>query len=598
VRTERGDVRPDDDTPQRHRLSQGTAQRMATEIVANDVSTVTTTSDLPSAIPIPAADESQKIERKAAPVTSPELLESIGTSTDVSLARAAPSRSFESRLQRQSRTLRQRDPGERPVRRNSQIAQTPIPLTSDYSEVRSGVTSLNITDALESAASLVDATRQEVRRRESRPATYQLRDQESRQDAAAKFGGTTESEAAVELSLRWLSNVQAANGRWDASDHGAGQVDVDELGIERNFAGREADTGITALVTLSFLGAGYTHEDGKYALTVDRALDWLIRQQAGDGSLAGEGGHYAGMYCHAMSTYALAEALGMQDNMVLGPIVDPGDIAAGSMVTNTMTHCLLLQQGFPPFAIGPCTALAVTTNADMTGYGLRKVDDIRLRAALLRAITFTVSQQDPDSGGWRYEFGQEGDVSMFGWQMMSLKSAAIAGVRINPTVRERMIRFLNSVRQGKHGGLFGYRRSNEIDGQQTEPVTPVMTAEALFCRQMLGYPRDSEANREAISYLLKHMPRLSELNMYYWYYGTLAMYQNGGEPWEDWNRVVRDTLIREQKRKGRLAGSWDPNGPWGKYGGRLYSTAISTLTLEVYYRLLPLYRMNDAVDSE
>ena len=38
-----------------------------------------------------------------------------------------------------------------------------------------------------------------------------------------------------------------------------------------------------------------------------------------------------------------------------------------------------------------------------------------------------------------------------------------------------------------------------------------------------------------------------------------------------------------------FAGSWDPSGPWGRYGGRLYSTAISTLTLEVYYRLLPLY---------
>ena len=71
------------------------------------------------------------------------------------------------------------------------------------------------------------------------------------------------------------------------------------------------------------------------------------------------------------------------------------------------------------------------------------------------------------------------------------------------------------------------------------------------------------------------------------------MYQYGGKPWEDWNAVVRDTLIGEQRRTGPYAGSWDPNGPWGRYGGRLYSTAIATLTLEVYYRLLPLYRMNE-----
>ncbi|MCP4510985.1 MAG: hypothetical protein GY826_31825, partial [Fuerstiella sp.] len=208
-------------------------------------------------------------------------------------------------------------------------------------------------------------------------------------------------------------------------------------------------------------------------------------------------------------------------------------------------------------------------------------------------MTYTISQQDPKSGGWRYRFGQEGDVSMFGWQMMSLKSAAIAGVSIDPTVRQRMIRFLDSVRQGNHGGLFGYRRSVIIDGQETERVTPVMTAEALFCQQMLGNPRESLASREAVQYLLRNRPQLSQLNMYYWYYGTLAMYQYGGQPWEEWNSVVRDTLISQQRHDGQFAGSWDPNGPWGRYGWRLYSTAISTMTLEVYYRLLPLYRMNE-----
>jgi hypothetical protein len=370
-------------------------------------------------------------------------------------------------------------------------------------------------------------------------------------------------------------------------------VAVDEQGIKRDYAGREADTGISALVTLSFLGAGYTHESGRYAINVDRALDWLISQQASNGSLAGKAGHYAGMYCHAMATYALAEALGMQTQAALGPIVDPNELASGTLIANTVSKCLLLQQGFAPFATGPASTLSITTNAETTAFGLRLVDDIRLRAALLRAVNYTISQQDPTSGGWRYKFGQEGDVSMFGWQLMSLKSAAIAGVRIDPAVRDRMVRFLNSVRQGESGGLFGYRRSVTVKGQPTEPVTPVMTAEALFCQQMLGYPRDSDASSEAVQYLLNNMPRLSELNLYYWYYGTLAMYQYGGQPWEDWNRVVRDTLIQEQRRDTELAGSWDPNGPWGRYGGRLYSTAIATLTLEVYYRLLPLYRMNE-----
>ena len=59
------------------------------------------------------------------------------------------------------------------------------------------------------------------------------------------------------------------------------------------------------------------------------------------------------------------------------------------------------------------------------------------------------------------------------------------------------------------------------------------------------------------------------------------------------NYVVREVLISEQIKTGKDAGSWDPNDEWGRYGGRLYSTALATLTLEVYYRFLPLYRMNE-----
>jgi hypothetical protein len=157
--------------------------------------------------------------------------------------------------------------------------------------------------------------------------------------------------------------------------------------------------------------------------------------------------------------------------------------------------------------------------------------------------------------------------------------------------------FLKSVRQGKYGGLFGYRRNVVEAGKDTAPPTPTMTAEALFCQQMLGYPRDSEVNRESIAFLMRSAPRLSELNYYYWYYGTLAMYQHGGRPWQDWNSVVRDTLVEQQVAEGPEAGSWEPNDAWGRYGGRLYSTALATLTLEVYYRLLPLYRLNETRET-
>ena len=43
-------------------------------------------------------------------------------------------------------------------------------------------------------------------------------------------------------------------------------------------------------------------------------------------------------------------------------------------------------------------------------------------------------------------------------------------------------------------------------------------------------------------------------------------------------------LVNSQVSDGPEAGSWEPNCVWGGYGGRVYSTAIAAMCLEVYYR--------------
>ena len=332
----------------------------------------------------------------------------------------------------------------------------------------------------------------------------------------------------MEASLKWLAEHQHADGYWDADAHGAGKVKIDESGVDRNYAGRDADSGVTALAVLAFLAAGYTHEEGQYAEQVDRAIKWLIRQQRPDGNLGDGTGKFAMMYCHAMATYALAEAYGMQSD--------------------------------------PAT-------------------DTRLREPVAKGVNFIIGRQNLNDGGWRYEKQTPGDMSIFGWQLMALKSAEIAGVRTPVEARAGMVRFLRERSLGEHQGLAGYLKGEKW------PPSPSMTAEALFCKQMLGIKRSNAASVEAAEYLVLRAPKRSEWNEYYWYYGTLAMYQYGGKEWQTWNAALRDQLIAEQRTSGDLAGSWDPHGPWGAYGGRVYSTALSTMCLEVYYRFLPLYQL-------
>lgn len=364
----------------------------------------------------------------------------------------------------------------------------------------------------------------------STPAQYQLRSNEMRNQALEQFGGTAESEAAVDAALKWLASIQDTEGFWDGDQYGAGKIDI-EGGISREFAGRDADTGLTALAILAFLGKQNTLEEGEYSKNVERALRWLVYQQGKnsqniDGYLGGNAAEIAGVYSHAMATFAIAEAYAMtKDSANAQFLVEP----------------------------------------------------------LQRAIRFTLMMQ-LDDGGWRYKRGQQGggDMSIFGWHLMSLKSAQAAGLEIPLSARQKMILFLQQRGLGKSGGLASYRPN--------ERPSLAMTAESLFCKQMLGLPREHPSCEEAVKFLTMNSPSRRNLNLYSWYYTTLALYQYGGPPWEQWNQKLRELLIAEQVTTGPYAGSWEPRDQWGGYGGRIYSTTFATLTLEVYYRYLPLYR--------
>ncbi len=351
------------------------------------------------------------------------------------------------------------------------------------------------------------------------PDAYRLRVAPNRAKVAQSHGGTAETEAAVKAALKWLADNQSADGHWDAQAHGAGK-DTNVLGRNRQGAGGRADTAMTGLALLAFLGSGHTHLDGPYREDVRRGLEYLIRIQATDGNLGGPAAAFEFMYSHAMATCALSEAYGM-------------------------TH------------------------------------DQRLRGPVQRAIDYTIAAQDPRGGGWRYRPRDPGDTSQLGWQLMSLKSAELAGIVVPTTTRQGIIRYLQSVASGQYGGRASYRPG--------ELPTRTMTAEALVCWQFVGLDRNHPACSEASDYIVSELPGQGEYNLYYWYYATLSMYQLQGIHWQQWNNALRTALVSRQVKDGPSAGSWDTSDLWGGHGGRVFTTALATLTLEVYYRFLPIY---------
>jgi len=301
-------------------------------------------------------------------------------------------------------------------------------------------------------------------------------------------------------------------------------------------AGRE-NLGITGLATLAFLGAGYTHKSGKFADNVDRALKYIVGKQADDGKLMGDGTHrgYIG-YNHAMAGLALVEAYGM-------------------------------------------------------------TNDAALQKAAQKAVDYSKSHQDPYKG-WRYNPKDAGDISVTGWFVMQLKSAKIAGLKVDGGCFQGGMNFVDSV-SNKETGQVGYTGPVNGHGGPRPQAGGIYRREAigLVCRQFMGAGRDDEMVRKAAAWPSGAAPTWESCDFYYWYYATLGMFQMGGEDWSKWNKALKPTLVDNQRKGGPLDGSEnDVDGSWdtdkdryGKECGRVYTTALGALCMEVYYRYLPMY---------
>ncbi|HBT76929.1 MAG TPA: hypothetical protein DEB39_08385, partial [Planctomycetaceae bacterium] len=210
-----------------------------------------------------------------------------------------------------------------------------------------------------------------------------------------------------------------------------------------------------------------------------------------------------------------------------------------------------------------------------------------------RAVEYCLKNQSV-SGGWRYHpnaADPASDVSVTGWVVLALQSALAAGLEVPPENLRRIDAFLDSV--AREGGS-RYRYSMAPG----ERVTTCMTAEALLCRELLGWEHEDSRLRAGLDWLIQeeNLVRFDEArkrDVYYWYYATQALHHYGGEPWAIWNERMRTELPKHQVAHGKEEGSWSPKQPvrdlWGEHYGRLYTTCLSILMLEVYYRHLPVY---------
>ena len=212
-------------------------------------------------------------------------------------------------------------------------------------------------------------------------------------------------------------------------------------------------------------------------------------------------------------------------------------------------------------------------------YGITK--DEKIKSAALAAIKYTTNSQHQQRGGWRYSPGQDSDTSVTGWQVMALHSARMAGIELPEKPFDLARKWLDFAGGGEHGGLYGYQSPTDI--------SRAMVATGMFCRQLDLVPPSNPKMIESAELMKRYPIRDSNPDLYYIYYGTLALYQHQGSIWQEWNNNLKRILPEIQVKTGNLAGSWDLSRSNTKGGGRIASTTLAILSLEVYYRILPMY---------
>jgi hypothetical protein len=332
--------------------------------------------------------------------------------------------------------------------------------------------------------------------------------------------------------LVWLRNHQDPAGYWDCDQ-------FSEQCQSNLCDGRGAalhDIGVTSLSLLAFLGAGNSLGTGPHQQVVRKGLKFLIdHQDSEDGCFASKtGGQF--LYDHALATLAVVEA-----------------------------------------------------------YHLSRAPT--LKAPAQKALEFILRARNPYRA-WRYDYPPRGDndVSLSGWMLFALFAGKDAGLAVDDRAIQEGMAYVEEMtdsttwRTGyRTRGSPPAREENEVDDWPAEE-SESMTAVALLLRFFNGEdPRTSESMKGAADLLAATPPRWEEhsgtIDYYYWYYASYALWQMSGRHWNDWQRKMLPAVVLTQRQDGDESGSWDPQvDPWGDTGGRVYSTAINILCLEVYYR--------------
>ena len=302
--------------------------------------------------------------------------------------------------------------------------------------------------------------------------------------------------------------------------------------------------GITSLCVLAFLSRGHLPNQGPYGDRIDRAVQYVVSTQRGDG---------------------LFTSL---------PTRRP-------LTTHGPSHAAMYNHGFAGWMLGEVYGISGAEQED------------RIRGAIKKAVRFSRAKQLKDNqwykGGFDYLVANggtpEGDLPITALQLMLFRSAKNAGFDVPVENIDAAMHYVRR-RFDRDYHVFFYRSERTISRGCT--ATGILALS-------LGGEHETDMARLAGNWLLRqpiapfNTARDPGHDRYFYsvFYCSQAMFQLGGRYWKRFYPSLLNTLSANQRHDG----SWERERTGGTARfGNAYSSALAILSLTPPYMMLPLFQ--------
>ncbi len=327
-------------------------------------------------------------------------------------------------------------------------------------------------------------------------------------------------DTSLDRAVRWLAAHQQDDG---------------------SFVGpNTAQPATTSFAVLAFLSGGHLPGQGPYGEKIDKAIDFVLSCQKGDG-----------LFCELMP--------------------EPEHVGHGASHTAMYNHGI--------------AGVMLCEVYGMAGGGV----DGRVAQAIESGLAFTATMQDRargqagDTGAWRYLRSppHQADLSVTSWHLMFYRSARNAGFDVSSERIDRAMRYVVACFDRRDQN-FRYKPGDDVERR------PMSGAGILALTH--GGQFDHKIARQAGDWLLAHPYRnysaTFDSNWFYYglFYTVPAMYMLGGHYWQEFFPITVATLLRHQNPDG----SWPPEPRDNEQYGNVYTTALVIAALNTPNQLLPI----------